>query len=319
MIDWNKAAVVFPGQNSQEVGMGADLAQTYPEAAAVFEEADAALGYAVSELCWRGPAEQLDLTQYTQPALFTTCVAFLRAFDAALGAPRPAFLAGHSLGEITALVAAGSLRFADGLHLVAERGRLMHEAGETNPGSMAAVLGADVATVEAACAQAAEETGAPAVLANDNCPGQLVIAGAHAALDRAVALLKEGGVKRIIPLAVSVAGHSPLLANAAAQLRDVLGAIDFSPPAVPVVANTSAAPLTDAGAIRAELAAQLTSRVRWTESVQAMRAAGVETFIEIGPKDVLTKLLRRIDDAATGVALNSAEALRQLAREHAAG
>ncbi len=319
MIDWSKTALVFPGQNSQVLGMGADLAQTYPEAAAVYAEADAALGFSVSELCWHGPAARLDETRNTQPALFTTCVATLRAFNTALGDPRPAFLAGHSLGEIIALVAAGSLGFADGLRLVRERGRLMQAAGETHPGGMAAILGAEVAAVEQACAQAAAETGAPVVLANDNCPGQLVISGASVALERAMALVQGMGAKKIIPLAVSVAGHSPLLEDAAAQLRLALDEIAFQPPTVPVIANVSAAPLTDAAAIRTELAAQLTSRVRWTESVQAMRAAGAETFIEIGPKDVLTGLLRRIDRGATGIALNSAEALRAFVQEHVAG
>lgn len=316
MIDWSTTALVFPGQNSQVVGMGADLAQAYPEAAAAYAEADALLGYPISELCWRGPAEQLDITRYTQPALFTTCVAMLRALNALLGTVRPAYLAGHSLGEITALVAAGALGFADGLRLVRERGRLMQIAGETHPGAMAAIIGAEVEAVERACAQAAAETGAPVVLANDNSPGQHVISGAREALDRAMALVKEAGAKRIIPLAVSVAGHSPLLADAAAELAQVLDTIDFQPPAVPVIANTTAAPLTDAAAIRAELAAQLTSRVRWTESVQAMRAAGVKTFVEVGPKDVLTGLLRRIDKDAIGVALNSAEALRAFAEAH---
>ena len=324
MIDWSKTALVFPGQNSQVVGMGADLATRFAEAAAVYHEADTLMGWPISRLCWEGPAEQLDETSNTQPALYVTCVATLRALESAVapvvgGRLRPACAAGHSLGEITALVAAGSLSFADGLTLVRERGRLMQAAGTANPGGMAAILGAEVDLVEQMCAQAAAETGAPVVIANDNCPGQLVIAGAPGALERAIALLKEAGVRRVRPLAVSVAGHSPLLADAAASLRDVLEDIDFQPPAMPVIANTSVMPLADAAAIRAELAAQLTSRVRWTESVRAMRAAGVEVFIEVGPKDVLTALLRRIDEGATGIALNSAEALDALIAAGAQG
>jgi [acyl-carrier-protein] S-malonyltransferase len=317
MIDWNTTALVFPGQASQVVGMGADIATAYPETKAVFAAADEALGFALSALCWNGPEDELNQTINTQPALYAASIATLRVLENALGDLKPAYLAGHSLGEITALAAAGALSFEDGLKLVRERGRLMQEAGETNPGGMAAIIGArDVALIEQACAQASDETGEPVVLANDNCPGQVVISGKTGALDRAMELLREGGAKRVVPIAVSLAGHSPLLEDAAGKLAAYLEGVSFNAPKIPVIANVTAAPLETPGDIRAELAAQLTSRVRWTESVQAMRAAGIETFIEVGSKDVLTGLLRRIDRKATGVALNSAEAVAAFIAEH---
>jgi [acyl-carrier-protein] S-malonyltransferase len=315
MIDWSKTAFVFPGQASQLVGMGADLAQAYPEAKVVFQLADEILEFPLSELCWHGPAAQLNDTANTQPALYVTSIATMRVLNAAFDYPRPAYLAGHSLGEITALVAADALSFVDGLKLVCERGRLMKEAGQVNPGGMAAILGAQVPDVEQACAQASAETGTPVVIANDNCPGQIVISGKEEALEQATALLK-GKARRIIRLAVSIAGHSPLLEEAAAHLRRVLEGIQFHPPAVPVIANISAAPLTDAASIRAELTAQLTSRVRWRASVQAMRAAEIDLFLEVGPKDVLTGLLRRIDRKAAGVPLGTAEAMQAFIDEH---
>ncbi|MBN1284192.1 MAG: ACP S-malonyltransferase [Anaerolineae bacterium] len=325
MIDWKKTAFVFPGQASQQVGMGADLAHTYPRARAVYDEADKLLDFPLSELCWEGPEEALTDTINAQPALYVTGIAVLRVIQSAFeqragpGAAVPSHMAGHSLGEITALVAAGALSFADGLHLVRERGRLMKDAGRTHPGGMAAVIGLmDSAAVTAACDRAAQETGAPAVLANDNAPGQVVISGDAGALERAMELLKEAGAKRLIRLNVSAAFHSPLMEDIADAFAGHLMSVQFRKPAVPVIGNVTAAPLINAESIRVELAAQLTARVRWTESVQAMRAAGVETFIEIGAKDVLTGLLRRIDRKAQGIALNSAESVRAFIAEHSA-
>ncbi len=310
MIDWQTNAFVFPGQASQTVGMGADLAQAYPEARAVFDEADAILGFALSTLCWEGPDADLTQTINTQPALYVTSMAVLRVLEARLGVLRPAYMAGHSLGEITALAAAGALRFADGLKLVRERGRLMQEAGATTPGGMAAIIGMrKPEKIEALCARASQESGAPVVLANDNCPGQVVISGDKTALARALDLLKEAGAKRIVPLPVSIASHSPLMAEVATKLAAYMEGVEFHAPTIPVIGNVGAAPIETPDAIRAELAAQLTSRVRWTESVQAMRAAGVQRFIELGSRDVLTGLLRRIDRKASGLALNSAAAV----------
>ncbi|MCC7449324.1 MAG: ACP S-malonyltransferase [Anaerolineae bacterium] len=309
MVDWSTAAWVFPGQGSQQVGMGADLVRQYPAARQVFEEADRILGFALSELCFVGPAEALDETINTQPALYVTGIATLRALESQCGTITPLAVAGHSLGEFTALTAAGALPFEAGVKLVRERGRLMKEAGEKSPGAMAALLGLSIEDARAVCEQATHEVGRPVVVANDNCPGQVVISGDEQALDRALELAKERRVKKAVKLAVSVAAHSPLMAHSAEAFRQALAAAPFEAPRVPIIGNVNAAPLRTREDIQAELAAQLTSSVRWTESVQALRALGVQTFVELGPKDVLVGLLKRINREATGVALNSAEAV----------
>ncbi|MBN1965366.1 MAG: ACP S-malonyltransferase [Anaerolineae bacterium] len=310
MNDWTRTALLFPGQGSQEVGMGADLAAAYPAAREVFQAADEQLGFALSDLCWHGPEADLNDTINTQPALYVAGIATLRALAAEVGAVTPAYVAGHSLGELTALTAAGALPFADGLRLVRERGRLMKEAGTLYPGAMAAVLGLSAEAITAVCAQASAETGQRLVLANDNCPGQIVISGDEGALARGLELAAEAGAKRTIPLAVSIASHSPLMAPAEAAFRAALAAATFLPPEVPVIGNVGATPLPDVAAIRAELGAQLTSPVRWTESMTALQAAGITRYVELGPKDVLSGLIRRIDRAAERFALNSASALQ---------
>ncbi len=312
MIDWSKTALVFPGQGSQEVGMGADLADKYPAAAQVFEEADNILGIPLSKLCFEGPIEQLDETINTQPALYVAGVATFRVLEALLGPITPAAVAGHSLGELTALTAAGALPFDSGLKLVRERGRLMKEAGQKNPGAMAALLGLEIADTRSICEKASAEVGRPVVVANDNCPGQVVISGDEGALDRAMTLARERGVKRAVKLAVSIAAHSPLMAQAQEAFRKALETTPFSAPRVTVIANITARPLRSREDIREELSAQLTGSVLWTASVQAMRGLGVERFLELGPKDVLTGMLRRIDRAATGTPINSAEAVAAL-------
>ena len=310
MIDWTKTALVFPGQGSQEVGMGADLVARYPEAAATFAVADEILGFALSDLCFNGPADALNDTYNTQPALYLMGIALLRILNAAFQDDvRPALVAGHSLGEFTALTAAGALSFTDGLRLVRERGRLMNEASQRAPGAMAAVLGLEADVVRDLCAQVSQQTGKTLVLANDNCPGQLVISGDKEAIDAALPLATERGAKRALPLTVSVASHSPLMEAITADFRAVLDKTRFTAPAIPVIGNVQAAPLTSASAIRTELGDQLTSTVRWTESVQIMRAHGIEQFIELGPKDVLSGLIKRIDRAAERVTLNSAESV----------
>ena len=309
MIDWSTTALVFPGQGSQQVGMGADLARQYPAAAQIFQEADAILGFSLSKLCFEGPAANLDETINTQPALYVTGIATLHALESQHGEIRPLAAAGHSLGEFTALTAAGALPFEAGVKIVRERGRLMKEAGDKSPGAMAAILGLAIADLRTLVEQASAETGQPVVVANDNCPGQVVISGEGRALDRALALAQERGAKRAVKLAVSVASHSPLMAYAAEAFRVALAAVPFETPRVPIIGNVGAAPLRTPADILNELAAQLTSSVRWTESVQALRALGVKTFAELGPKDVLTGLLKRIDREATGVAINSAEAV----------
>jgi [acyl-carrier-protein] S-malonyltransferase len=244
-------------------------------------------------------------------------IALLRILDAAFQDElRPAFVAGHSLGEFTALTAAGALSFTDGLRLVRERGRLMNEASQRAPGAMAALLGLEADVVRDLCAQASQQTGKTLVLANDNCPGQLVISGDKQALDVAIPLAVERGAKRAMPLTVSVASHSPLMKAITADFRAVLDNTPFNAPAVPVIGNVQAASLLSAIAIRAELGDQLTSTVRWTESVQTMRAHGIELFIELGPKDVLSGLIKRIDRAAERVTLNNAESVNTFLAAH---
>ena len=310
MIDWTTTALVFPGQGSQEVGMGRDLAASYPPAREVFEQADDILGFPLSSICFDGPAEQLNDTINTQPALFVMGIALVRALEAELGTPlQPLFVAGHSLGEFTALAAAKALPFQDGLRLVRERGRLMKEAGEHSPGAMAAILGLDTETVAAICADASAQTGQPLVPANDNCPGQIVISGNSETLDIALSMATGRGARRAVKLAVSVASHSPLMASIIDPFRAVLDEIPFKAPTTPVIGNVNAAPLQSVAEIRDELSAQLVSTVRWTETIQYMRQAGVSTFVELGPKDVLSGLIKRIDRAAQRVSLNSAASL----------
>jgi [acyl-carrier-protein] S-malonyltransferase len=301
MMDWTTTALVFPGQGSQEVGMGADLVKRFPAAEATFAQADDVLGSAFSDLCFNGPAEALNDTYNTQPALYVMGIALLRVLNTAFGDQmRPAFVAGHSLGEFTALTAAGALDFVDGVRLVRERGRLMNEAGQRSPGAMAAILGLDADVVREICAQASQQTGRTLVLANDNCPGQLVISGDKEALEAALPIATERGAKRAMPLTVSVASHSPLMQSITGDFRATLAKTPFMSPAVPVIGNVQAAPLAGVDAIRAELGDQLTSTVRWTETVQYMGAHGVTLYIELGPKDVLAGLIKRIAARRSG-------------------
>jgi [acyl-carrier-protein] S-malonyltransferase len=305
-----RTALLFPGQGSQQVGMGQDLAAAHPEARRLYDEADAILGFSLSHLCFEGPKEALDDTINTQPAIFVTSLAVLEVLKAEGKLPStetmvPAMVAGHSLGELTALAAAGAMGFADGLRLVRERGRLMKLAGERSPGCMAAVLRMDDADVEEACREAGEETGQAVQVANYNSPGQVVISGDNEAMTRAIELLKERGGRRIIPLAVSIAAHSPLMANVVQEYRAAVDATPFQMPELPVVANISARPLHTVAEVRDELAGQLTWPVRWTASVQWMVEQGVTRFIEVGPKDVLGKLVSRIEPGAAAISIGS--------------
>jgi len=303
-----QVALIFPGQGSQHVGMGRDLA--FSHARALYDEADEILGFPLSSLCFDGPEEVLNDTANTQPALFVTSLALYHALQVEERLPGPAMVAGHSLGELTALAAAGALDFADGLRLVRERGRLMKQAGEQSPGGMAAVLKMDDSEIESACREASHETGLPVQIANYNAPQQVVISGHQQSLTRAIELLRERGARRIVPLAVSVAAHSPLMADVAAEFRLAVDATPLRAPAIPVIGNIHARPLNTVDEIRDELAGQLTQPVQWTASVQWMVAHGVTHFVEIGPKDVLTRLVQRIEPSALSASVGDADAVR---------
>jgi len=308
-------AFLFPGQGSQQVGMAVDIAAAYPAAQQSLAEADDVLGYALSTLMANGPEEVLTDTINAQPALLAASIATLRALEAEFGATVPAkagegvYWAGHSLGEYTALVAAGSLGYADGLRLVRERGRLMKEAGARAPGMMAAILGLDESKVAAICAEVVAQGGIVQV-ANDNCPGQVVISGDRLGMEAAMAALSAAGAKKVMPLAVSIAAHSPLMQPAAEQLLAALQSTPFVPPLAPVIGNTTGKPLTTVSAIRAELAAQLIGSVRWTASLQWLAEAGVARFVEVGPGEVLTGLVKRVARGAERVNINTVDGVR---------
>lgn len=274
--------------------MGLEQAQHRPIVKGIFARADAVLSFALSHLCWHGPEAELNDTLHAQPAIFTHSVAMYEMVRLSGEIEAPTFVAGHSLGELSALCAAGALAFEDGVKLTRERGRLMKEAGERTPGGMAAVIGLDADALRAVCQEASQQHAPGVVVANDNAPGQIVISGGKTAVEAASALAKARGAKRVVPLNVSVASHSPLMAEIADEFARLVERMPIAPAAVPVVANTSARPITHPDDIRAELAAQLTAPVRWVESVRFMCEQGVTRFVELGPKDVLCGLIRRI-------------------------
>jgi [acyl-carrier-protein] S-malonyltransferase len=284
--------------------MGRDLMTAHAAARAVFEQADDILGYPLSKLCADGPESQLVETHHAQPAILVHSIAVYRCIQDAIGPVSCA--AGHSLGEFTAWVVAGTLRFEDGVRLVRRRGELMHATGVERPGTMAALLGLEDEAVERLCVEASQQ-GQVCVPANYNAPGQTVISGDVIAVDNAIARAKAAGARRAIRLNVSGAFHSPLMKLAEAGLREQLADIELRNPAFPVIANVSAKPVGDGVMARRMIEAQLTSPVRWTESVAAMREAGATTFLELGPGNVLTGLLRRIDREAAGRAIGSAD------------
>jgi [acyl-carrier-protein] S-malonyltransferase len=313
-------AFVFPGQGSQSVGMGRALAAASPGAAAVFASADVALGEPLTALAWDGPAEQLDRTENAQPALLATSIAILTAMRerwAAAGpdAPEPSFAAGHSMGQYSALVAAGALSLSDGIRLVRERGRLMQASGGSRDGAMAALIGLDDDRLPEVVAAASAH--GVFVVANRNAPGQVVVSGERAAIEAGAEIAKTLGAKRAIVLPVSVAAHSPLMAEAAEGMRVAVAAIAFSDPHPPLLANADARPITTAEACRAELIDHLTAGVDWVGAVGRMTEAGVTTFIEVGPGRVLTGLIRRIAPDAEVIAADdpaSADRLLELAQ-----
>jgi len=285
-------AFIFPGQGSQSPGMGKDLADKFAAAKQVFEEADDALGFALSDMCFNGPAEALQLTENTQPAILTTSVAALRAMEAE-GFPKADFVAGHSLGEYSALVAAGSLSLTDAVKTVRARGRYMQEAVPVGTGAMAAILGSDLETVNSACAEAAQ--GQVCSAANINSPGQIVIAGDAAAIDRATEILKARGAKRAVKLNVSAPFHCALMMPAQDRLAADLNQLQFSDLATPLVTNVDGKSIKTGDEARDSLIRQVSQPVRWLESVELLSNHGVQTLIEIGPGKVLSGLVRQIN------------------------
>ncbi len=329
-------AFLFPGQGSQAVGMGADVAAASPAARAVFERADQRLGFALSDLCFQGPEETLRETINAQPAIVAVSLALLAALEEYLAARdaraaerlQPAYVAGHSVGEYAALVAGGALDLEAALALVRERGRLMHEEGTVCPGGMAAVLGLDDAALQEVCAQATEETlaelGAQAsshpgmgrvVVANYNSPGQVVISGEQQALKRAMELAAARGAKRVLPLSVSGAFHSPVMEPASAGLARAVDASPMGDAAIPVISNISATPLSEAGALRAELARQIVSPVQWVKTVEWLSAQGVGIFVEIGSGQVLSGLVKRIVKGSTTLNISAAADVERVAED----
>lgn len=327
-------AFIFPGQGSQAVGMGADVYRASPAARAIFDAADTALGFALSRLCFEGPEDSLRETVNTQPALVTTSLALLAALQEAAGAPAatdgaepllrtplaPTWVAGHSVGEYAALAAAGALDAAATVQLARERGRLMHEEGSAIPSGMAAILGMDAPALERVCAEATERTRAAltpeeaaahpgagrVVLANDNAPGQIVISGERRALEAAMELAKAAGARRVVPLVVSGAFHSPVMAPAAEGLARAVSAAPIRDAVIPIVSNITATPLSAADDIRRELASQIVSPVQWTRSIEWLVAQGVTLFVEIGSGQVLSGLVKRIARDATTLSVSSA-------------
>ena len=287
-------AFVFPGQASQEVGMGKALTKNFPAASTMFARADEILGFSLSSLCFEGPEDELNDTINTQVAVFVTSIAALEALRSAGFSARPSYVAGHSLGEFSAYVAAGALSFEDGLRLVRERGRLMKQAGDLNPGGMAAILRLEDEAVTEICRTVSDEGAGTLQVANFNSPGQVVISGANAAVDRGIELALEKKARKAIKLAVSIAAHSELMRGIAGQFREAVDNTPLNLPETPIVANITAEPLHSLEAIREEMVGQLTASVRWTESVRWMVDQGVTDVVEVGPNKVLTGLIRRI-------------------------
>ena len=294
-INGQKTAFVFPGQGSQFVGMGRELAVQYSIVKQTFDEADSILGFSISKLMMEGTPEELNDTLNTQPALFIHSLAAYRTFSYLYPDLKPAALAGHSLGELSALSASGALSFGDGLRLVRRRGELMKRAGELAPGSMAAILGVDIPTLDKVCADASAP-GEIVQVANDNCPGQVVISGAKTAVERAMLGGKSAGAKRALPLAVSIAAHSPLMDSIQKEWNDAVTSTKISTPQLTVIGNVYATPLADEESARADIILQMQSRVRWTESVNFMVSQGITAFVEIGSGTVLGGLVKRIAD-----------------------
>ena len=298
-------ALIFPGQGSQFPGMGREFYETSSAAREIFEEANRVLGYDLTKLCLEGPAEKLNLTCHTQPALLTVSTVIYRLLRDEVKLS-PAFMAGHSLGEYSALVAADVLDFSDAVRLVSLRGRYMQEAVPDGAGAMAALLGLSLEKVTEICAESTGD-GAVVVPANINSPEQIVISGDRKGVEKACGLAKAGGAKRVVPLPVSVPSHSPLMREAAENLSREIEKITFRPPAVPVISNVEAVPLSSGEEAKELLLRQLYSPVQWVASIQCMVAGGVVVVVEVGPGKVLTGLVKRIDRDVRALSVNSHE------------
>ena len=305
-----KIAFLFPGQGSQTVGMGRDLAERFPIAADTFAEADEACGFPLSRLCFEGPEEDLKLTENTQPAILTVSVAAWRVL--AEHGVKPALAAGHSLGEWSAHVAAGTLKFADAVRAVKARGRAMQLAVPPGQGAMAAVLSLDAAQVAEACVEAANETGLIVAAANLNSPGQTVISGATAAVEKAAALVKARGARRAVMLPVSAPFHCALMQPAQDEVARVLAGLTLGEPRIPVAANVTGKLVTTSDDARDALIRQVTGAVRWVDCMQALIGADAEVFVEVGPGKVLCGLLRQIDPAQKAVNVEDATSLEKV-------
>lgn len=303
-----EVAYVFPGQGSQWVGMGSDLYDSFDKAKAVFDMADETLDFPLSKLCFNGPEDELRQTINAQPAIVTVSLACLSAIGdvSSNGLPSPTFVAGHSLGEYTALAATEVLDFATTIYLARERGRLMHQAGLKEPGGMVAIIGLEEASLAEICAQTDTR------IANINCPGQLVVSGAKENLSRATALAEAKGAYRTIPLAVSGAFHTPLMQPAVDGMSQVISSISFGKPLIPIIANTTAKPMTAAEQVKEELLRQLCNGVQWQRSIEYMINKGVSAFVEIGPGKVLSGLIKRINKKVSTLNIGDTEAIKNM-------
>ncbi len=300
----SRLAFVFPGQGSQSIGMGKSLYDAFPAAKKIFDEANDALGFDIRKLSFEGPEDELNKTENTQPALLAASMAALEVLREKTGVA-PSYMAGHSLGEYTALVAAGSIKFSDAVRVVRLRGKFMQESVPQGAGKMCAILGLDLETVKVICDSASIDA-AVAVPANINSPEQIVISGHAAAVDIAANYARERGAKRVVPLQVSAPSHSPLMEKAAERLDEELGKIEIKDPLIPVITNVTAAPVEKASEIRGLLKSQLTSPVRWVDIIRAMRKREVTRIIEVGPGKVLSGLIKRIEKDIETLNMNEA-------------